>query len=372
MDLRREHAQLKQLLTSGIDLITQMPATAEHLRRVVPAFSLSLIRVDERCAPTSHYSEFFDDHSHALFASSGHVFSARSDDPAAFGNLLRNRRAVGTLVDTSPAYVAGATYQHLFKRNGIHHTLDAAIRHDGRPLGILGIFREARAPAFTRADVARVCELYPLLVHAFLAEPLPADHVECDSALIVTAADGAIEWASPAARRWLADAAFGVERAHLTDRHVLPSACRRLCAALAAVQAGAGGPQDVPSLTLPVPGGRLRLRAYGLSSRCSGEAATRCGIQLSLEMHRGLQVLRALEQAPLTPQQRRMAYAYYEGKRPREIGALLGVSPSSFKTYRKELYARLGVTSEAELRDALVALARSATFDLQRHQPRRG
>lgn len=350
--------------------MTQMPATAEHLRGLIPAFSLSMIRVDDRCAPTQHYSEYFDDFSHELFASSGHVFAARSEDPAAFANLLHGRRPVGSLVPTTPDYVAGATYQHLFKRNGIHHVLDAAIRHAGRPLGILGIFREQGAPPFTRTDVARLSELYPYIVHAFMAEPVPADHDEHDSALIVARADGTIEWASASARRWLTDAAFGVERAHLMDRHRLPAAVRRLCGMLAAIQAGAAGPDDTPTLTLPVPGGRLRLRAYGLTPRAGGDAATHCGIQLSLEMHRGLQVLRALEQAPLTPQQRRIAFAYFQGKRAREIGELLGIRPGSLKTYRKELYARLGVTSESELLTALHALARSATFDLKRHLPR--
>lgn len=350
--------------------MTQMPVTAEHLRRLIPAFSLSMIRVDARCAPTQHYSEHFDDHSHALFASSGHLFAARSEDPASFGNLLRNRRAIGSLVPTTPTYVAGATYQHLFKRNGIHHALDAAIRHDGRPLGILGIFREERASGFTRADIAQLSELYPYIVHAFVAAPLPADYDECDSALIVARADGAIAWASASARRWLADTAFGVERAHLVDRHCLPAACRRLCGVLAALRAGVAGPDDIPTTTLPVPGGRLRLRAYGLAPQAGADAGEYCGIQLSLEMHRGLQVLRALELAPLTPQQRRIAYAYFQGRRPPEIRALLGISPSSLKTYRKELYARLDVTSEAELVAALHGLARSATFDLQRHLPR--
>lgn len=65
-----------------------------------------------------------------------------------------------------------------------------------------------------------------------------------------------------------------------------------------------------------------------------------------------------------------MAFAYFQCQRPREIAALLGVSPASFKTYRKELYARLGVTSEPDLRDALFGLARSAAIDLQRHRHR--
>jgi DNA-binding CsgD family transcriptional regulator len=369
---RRDLACLTQLLTSGIDLMTQMPLTAELLRRVVPAFSLSMIRVDESCAPAEHYSEYFDEFSHRLFDGEGHRFAANPDDPAAFGALLRNPRPIGSLIDTTPEFVAGATYQHLFKRNGIHHVLDVAIREGRTPLGILGIFREARAPAFTRADLVPVAALYPALVHAFRAEPLPAEFDETESALIVARVDGSIEWASPAARRWLDDTALGRARARLGARDGLPGACAALCRRLVAIQAGSVAEPEVPTTTLPVPGGRLRLRAYGLAPAAGEPLDARCGIQLSLEMHRGLRVLRALEHADLTPQQRRIAFAYFQGRSTEEIGGLLGVRASSLKTYRKELYGRLNVGSHAELVAALHAQARAVSLDLGRHRPRDG
>lgn len=362
---------LQQLLTSGIDLMTQMPLTADVLRRLVPAFSLSMIRVDQRCAPAQHYSEHFDEFSHQLFASSGHEFSARSDDPAAFANLLANPRAIGSLIDTSDSYLAGATYQHLFQRNGIHHVLDVAIRHPGGPLGILGIFREAKAPSFSVSDVARMTEVYPYLVHAFLAEGMPADHDEVESALIIASRAGVIEWASPSARRWLEDAAFGFERSHLVEKHCLPEACREVCSLLDRLQNGGSlsGEANVPTLSVPIPGGRLRLRAYGLAPQAD-QHGSQVGIQLSLEMHRGLRVLHALSRAQLTPQQRRIAFGYFQGLRPQHISQALGISPSSFKTYRKDLYSRLQVTSEAELLALLREQASAVTFDLLRHGPR--
>lgn len=381
MTRRRELVFVEALLTSGLDLMTQMPSVSEALKRLVPSFSLSMIRVDERCAPKHHYSEHFDEVSHRLFAESGHAFSAATDDPAAFGNLLApGRKPYGTLIDGGGAFVSGATYQHLFSRNGIHHVLDVAIRDRGGPLGILGIFREKEAPPFRPADVAVAAEIYPWLVHAFAGHRAAAkgsndgasgllDYDEVDSGMLVATKNGVIAWASPNARAWLEDASAGPERGRLMDRPShLPEACRALGSMLDEARRGRG---VVPTLTLPLAGGRLRLRAYGLAGDGETSDVGHFGVQLSLEMSRGLRVRTALHLAGLSPQQQRLALAIWQREPAPTIAAKLGVSAATLKSYQKSLYVRLGVNSAAELAATLDAQARALTFDLGRHLPRR-
>lgn len=372
MDRARDLSLLALHLTSGVDVMTSMPAVSELLRRILPCFSLSMIRVDERCAPREHYSEYFDEFSHQLFASDGAHFAVRSDDPAAFGNLLRNRRPVGTLVDTSPEYVAGATYQYLFKRNGIHHCLDIAMRDGTGPIGILGLFREERAPKFSRSDVATANQLYPHLVHACALRAAGSVFDEADTGLIVVDLRGRIVWASSESRRWLEDAAVREDRAPLLDRGVLPAACRALVRTVSRSRTtserreGAGA---VPTMTLPTAGGRLRLRAYPLEPESASESSY-IGIQVALEMDRTVRVLRALERTSLTPQQCRIALAQWRGYEAREIRELVGVTASTLKSYQRDMYSRLAVTSAAELRALLDGQARSLGLDLTRHRPR--
>jgi hypothetical protein len=372
MSRQKHHATLRLLLGSGIDVMAQMPVTSECLKRLIPSFSLSMIRVDAHCVPQQHYSEHFDEFSHRLFASSGHIFSARTDDPAAFRNLLHHPRPFGTLISTAPDFIAGATYQHLFKRNGIHHVLDVALRHANGPLGILGIFREEAAPRFTRTDVAEIATLYPWLIHAMAAEPMPTPHDELDTAMLIAGLDGRILWASPRARWWLEDASGGLERGLLVDRHQLPLACRTLCRSWEASQRrtpGRGESLAPPTLALPVPGGRLRLRAYALGHL---ESSERClGIQLSLEMNRTLRLLRALEDSELPPQLRRMALAYWRGEDTASVAHALKLTAASVKSYRKELYARLEVNGADALRARLDTMADTVSFDLARHSPAR-
>ncbi len=368
----RDLAFLKQLCTSGVDLMTSMPVMAGVLRRLVPGFSLSMIRVDERCAPREHYSEHFDEESHRLFASAGDQFSARSDDPAAFGNLLRNRRAVGTLVDTRPEYVAGATYQYLFKRNGIHHCLDVALREGRRPLGILGLFREEKARPFTARDVEVMSDVYELLVHAIAATPsLPGDYDEAASAMLLLDAQNVICAASPLARAWLEDATPGPARARLVEKGLVPEACRHLASSWRRGRGSAEvGPRSIPSTCLPVPGGRLRLRAYGLGEGLRGAESALVAVQLTLEMHRGLRALQALDASGLSPQQQRLAFGLWSGRGPAEVRAELGVTATTMKSYMKELYLRLDVRSSAELSARIDAVARGVALDLTRHRPR--
>jgi len=321
-----------------------------------------MIRVDGSCAPREHYSEYFDEFSHHLFAQHGHEFSARGGDPASFGNLLRNPRPVGSLIAGGPTFWDGATYQHLFQRNGIHHVLDVAVRDDAGPLAILGIFREESAPAFTEAEVRTVNEIYPSLVHAFRAPALPARFDELDSAILVTDVQGQIEWASPSARAWLEDASGGHERATLMDRGVLPAACRLLVQRLSS-----GGS---PTMTLPLAGGRLRLRAYGLTPFTAALQGAPVAIELRLEMHHTLKVLSALEASRLSPRQCHLALGYLQGKTPAELADDLGLAPSTLKSYQRDLYARLDVNTREELIQWVEAQASAATFDLTRHRPR--
>lgn len=378
MTRSRDLVFLQTLLTSGLDVMTQMPVVSEVLKRLIPSFSLSMIRVDERCAPKHHYSEHFDEASHRLFAESGHAFSLSTDDPAAFGNLLApGRKPYGTLVEGGEAFTSGATYQHLFARNGIHHVLDVAMRDANGPLGILGIFRERKAPRFRAADVALVAEAYPWLVHAFAAHRGAArreaaggllDYDEVDSGMVIATRDGRLEWASPRALSWLEDATECPERAMLMGSPLrMPEAIRVLARRLESTRKEA---KDVPTLALPVAGGRLRLRAYALDAG-GGGAADRFGVQVSLEMSRGLRVLTALHDAGLSPQLQRLSLGLWRRRPLQEVAAEIGVTRSTLKSYLKDLYNRLGVSSADELLARLDTQARATTFDLRRHAPRR-
>ena len=265
-----------------------------------------MIRVDEGFAPREHYSEHFDEWSHRLFAESGHLFAAAGNDPAAFGRLLRNRRPVGSLLRTSPEYLAGGTYQHLFQRNGIHHCLDVAVRSANGPLGILGVFREQDAPPFTTEDVARMSLVYDDIVHAFEARQLVGPFDEIESAVLVVDGRGA--------------------------------------------------------------GGRLGLRAYGLAAAANavGESA-KVAIQLSFEASRLLRIERALACLQIPPRLREVALWLYRGE---DAKARLGVTQETFKSYRKELYVRLEVSSVEGLRQRLDQAASTSRLDLERQRPR--
>jgi hypothetical protein len=365
MSIERSLGVLRVLCTSGVDLLTQMPLTSQRLKQALPAFSLSLIRVDDHCAPREHYSEFFDEFSHQLFASAGHHFSARSDDPAAFGNLLRNANPVGALVDTRPEYVAGATYQHLFQRNGIHHTLDLALRDARGPLGILGMFREEAARPFSRREVEIAERLYPWLVHALAAPRGLGRFEELDTAMLVVRRDGHIESASRRAQRWLEDTAAGDDRARLMKDRRLPEACRALFRAVDDVsRPRAASDEAVPTVCLPMAGGRLRLRAYAL-----GEGRERIGVHLSFEVNQTVRVLQVLAGTDLSPQLQRVALLFWQGDDAAAVAAKLGLSPETMKSYRKELYTRLDVNDLDGLRGTLDARARDVTLDFERHQP---
>lgn len=369
MSKNRDLAFLRLLCSSGIDLMTLMPVASEVLKRLIPSFSLSMIRVDEEYCPQEHYSEYFDEFSHQLFASSGHAFSLRTTDPAGFRNLLTNKQAFGTLIDTSPDYLNGATYQYLFQRNGIYHVLDLALRDGTKPLGILGIFREQKAPAFNRKDLTVVEQLYPHLVHALSANVAPASFDEIDSAMLIVNQQGGIQWASESAMLWLAEGIGRDDRAALLQHQVFPKACQFLCKIWMENQKlERKHAIQPPVVNLNVPGGRLRLRAYGLSGQLEQQMPY-IGIQLSLETHRGLSILQALHHMDLSPQLTRLAFLLWQGKGGADIGREMGISANTLKSYQRDLYQHLQVNNLKAFISAIEQQASSMTIDLSRHKP---
>lgn len=369
-----ETAFFRLLTTSGIDLMVQMPVLAASIHRLFPSFSLSMVRVDASAAPQEHYSEHFDEASHQLFASRGDQFASSGDDPAAFGRLLKNPVPYGNLIETSASYQAGATYQHLFQGNGVHHCLDVALRSPSGPLGILGIFRERGAPRFDTGDVARVAEIYAHLVHAFEARPLAAEFDEVEGGLVIVDAKHRIVWASREARSWLDGATTGADRVRLMQHGIVPDSCRALARSFQrsfATRSSRTAPTAAPTLTLPIPGGRLRLRAYALRAELAPDASPEhVGIQLSLEMHRELRVLSALDAAGLPPQQKRIAFRLFRKQPAAAIAKDLGVGVETLRSYRREIYTRLGVAGAEGLRDVLVRRANSISLDLRTHLPK--
>lgn len=370
MSRARDVARVKFLCTTGVPLFEQMPVLADALRRCVRAFSLSFIRVDERCAPTEHYSEYFDEASHRLFATSREAFATRSADPAAFANLLAGLDPVGRLVDFPPGFTDGPVYQYFFSPNGIHHTLDVALRDESGPLAVLGLFRERRAPGFRAADVEAMRALYDHLVHACHASGPSAGFDETSSSMIVVDRLGSLVFASEDARARLAEVVFGSERDRVVGDGVVPDACRSLVASVSRHRrpSRASDLAAPPELALPIPGGRLRLRAYALSTEV-GEPSGLVGIQLSVEMSRSARHLRVLGDAGLPPQLDRIAWGLVLGRSNAAIAADLEIGATTLKSYQRDLYRRLDVDSGRALAERVISAGKSLHLDFRRHRP---
>lgn len=370
MSRARDLARVKFLCTTGVPLFEQIPLLADAIRASVRAFALSFIRVDERCAPTEHYSEYFDEASHRLFATSRDQFATRSADPAAFANLLAAHDPVGRLVDFPPGYTDGAVYQYFFSPNGIHHTLDVALRDDTGPLAILGIFRERKTRAFRGDDVEAMRSVYDHLVHACHAAGTSHGFDETNSAMLVVDRHGKLVFASADARARLAEVVFGSERARVVRDGVVPDACRALVASLSRHRRPVHE-RDLdrpPEVALPIPGGRLRLRAYALADG-AGAPSGFVGIQLAVEMSRSARRLRVLGDASLSPQLERIAWGLVEGRSNATIATELGIGATTLKSYQRELYRRFDVDSGRALAEVVSVRADALRLDLRRHHP---
>lgn len=319
---------------------------------------------------------YFDEFHNRREAEAMQPFQALCGQPAGV-------RGPGDLHPTG--FYDSALYHEIWRPQGFHSRLEAVLRgHQGGLLGSLVLYRGPCDPAFTADEARRLAALLPMLAQA-LEAGVPACHTEphlpCPepAETLLLTPDGQVCHASPGTWRWLLMAGGGASRDALS-RPALALAGPLLPQALAGLRGGlataAAGPVVV---SLDNPTGRFvataqRLQpvaeAEGGGGAAPGGAASAAPahpplLHISLRRHEPHRVAleRALRGLPVTPGQRAVCRALYQGRPQAGIGQALGVAPSTVVDHARKAYRALDLNSAPDLRallDQRIALAASA------------
>lgn len=365
---------LQDLCCQGLAADALMPALLEALHALVPSYRNLFDWTDAQGRLLRYCIEgpidlalarlYFDEFHNRREAEAMPPFQALCRQPAGV-------RSPGDLHPTG--FYNSALYHEIWQPQGFHNRLEAVLRgRGGRLLGSLVLYRGPGDVAFTADEARRLAGLLPTLAQALEADPpghTDAPHVpapEPAETLLLTP-DGQVCHASPGAWRWLLMAGGGASRDALS-RPALALGGPLLAQALASLRGGgaAAGPVvvslDGPAGRFVVTAQHLRPVACGASS-LAGPAATQMPLlQLSLRRHEPQPVAleRALRSLPVTPGQRAVCRALYQGRPQAGIGQALGVAASTVVDHVRKAYRALDLNSAHELRallDQRIALA---------------
>lgn len=337
----RARERIRSLCRAGLDSSALRYEALAELREVVPAEAWCWPTADPATLlVTGSLGEGLPEESAPRFFEIEYTlddfnkFAALATAPETAATLLA---ATENELERSPRWV------EIFGPLGYGDDLRAALKVDGACWGYLALHRERERGAFTEEEVDFVgkvsTDLAEALRTALVLESVSAEDAPDGPGLLVLDDRLAVESATAAAERWLAEIG-GTEHPRVG---VLPNAVYALAARLRALDSNSS---LTPRLRVRSASGRwLVLHASLLASKNGSEA-----VAIVIEPARPAEVAPLIAQAyELTERERELTQLVTQGLSTLEIAARLHIAPSTVQDHLKAIFDKVGVRSRREL-----------------------
>lgn len=346
---------LRQLCHLGLPATLLLPSLLPVLREVVAASHAGFFFCDALGGITNLYAErmlspqvmaaYHDRHSN-------HRFRQQYLQRVAAHKAISWRSVDAQERDS-------AYYRDVLAPLGVAHFLYAIVRHQGRVLGQLSLYRGSDEPAFDSADELALQSVLHYLGLG-LSTPTPTGlrdlkEAAVEEGLAVFDAQG-LELYADANWSRLVRLAHGnaiTPACAMAERETLP---RFVSAALATLVAAPHVIHGVHTVW-----GRFAFRRHAMSAADGSQVV---GLLLSRLAAEPLRLAQGAAELGLSPQQREVAVLIAQGNSNAEIAARLGVTTHTASYHAKQVFRRLDVHERSDVARALsLAAAVSAAGD---------
>ncbi len=281
---------------------------------------------------------------------------------------LLDQTVLRDLMDFWPGFVDLEMYHLVWKPMSIHHTMQALVRCDGRPVGLLNLSRPRGSTTFSDADRVILLRLLPYLEHGLRPQVdlTPSLTAAGETGLFILNRRGDLVFSSGQARRLLLLARYPsipLDSSTRLCEPPLPEVVRQLQWDLEAIFRDRPAPP--PVRILDNGRGRFVFRAHWLDPTGPG-ADGLVGISVEHQEPLRARLLRGTRQLSLSPIQREVCVLLAEGATQGDLALRLRIKPSTVKDHVRKVYERLGVNCREDLAALLYRGAGSAVEDLDR------
>jgi DNA-binding CsgD family transcriptional regulator len=354
----RAEARIKQLCCLGLGGQAVMPALLRELHALIPSFSNLFMWANADLQLANLYGEMPE------IAEVGPLYLERfynrgDREVGGFTDTLRRVHGVDTrdqaLTVDRQSFYRGDLYNLVMRPLGGDDFIRLVVREGGRPLGAVVMYRDAKTPPFTPADIRRLASLEPFIAHALTVQPSSdiAMVGSGENGLVIADANGKLIYSSAEARRLLFLATHPLIAANAAPPDtVLPAAVVRICRNLAAVYTGDEA-ACAPVHQHRNSWGGFTFRAYRLDA--SDTASCMVGVTISRDEPLPLRLLRQMDKVPLSGRQAQVCLLMAGGLSYRAIAERLHISPHTAIAHSRSIYNTLDVSNRTELVNKLLA-----------------
>lgn len=326
-----------------------LPSLLAALRQVVPSAHAAFFYCDDQANILNLYAErMLPPEAMARY----HELYFRSDVSAfAQGYLARVAAADPVSRHTvTEAERQSGYYRDVLSPMGIEHILYGIVRHGGRALGQLSLYRDATGPEFSREDEQSLRDIlhYPGRALASTAPRSKAttSTLPEEEAVVVLDGTGSIRFADANWDR-LARMARGQPIAPGSARAEAGAIRSFTSAVLLAARASSNASHTIESSW-----GRFSFRLFEMQDADGSAASALLVSRMAMEPVCLAEGAALLE---LTPQQREVALMLTQGMSNQDIAERLGISINTANFHVKKLFLRLGVHERQQIATVLLA-----------------
>jgi len=346
-------AYLRQLACLGLGSEAVMPTLLSTLHELVPSTRNEFYWTDSRGLVLNTCQEHVVPSTLQLYLEAHHLFQGEHEPfpgrialgPLTVGNFRRYR--------TREYYERSNIHNLICREYRTRFELDCVIRDDGKPRGILMLFRDSSGRDFSTAEERLLAQLLPYFNQAL--EPAPRGAMEQleseDCGIAITNAAGQLLHASPGVWHLLLQVmnprlAPGI--GWISPAKTLPEPLRRLCRNAADIQSGREAPP--PTARIENAWGRFSFQAYPLEPVRDGfSEGSPIALLIRRELSLALRAMRKLKQLPLSSRQREVALLLALGEDSPSVQQRLGISSETLRDHTRKIYRRLDIHSRQAL-----------------------
>lgn len=348
-------AYLRRLCCSGLSKEMVIAEFLRAVRILIPSSNNTFSGTDAQFYPRYHIAGF-------------DVSAMRDTIPAvvaSFHTSERQQRAIAwfqrhaAITDArilDQSFYRSDMYQLVYREFDMHHVLWMPVSQAGKPAGVLGLYRPKSQNPFSSHDQAQLGHLLQYVAHA-LAVDGPQEPSYSDSGrsgMMIMNTRGEILCKSQEAEQLLNLARMPRLLVDSRSEDRLLATLAQLCRNLTEVFRGkAVAP---PSYCHVSPYGRFLFRAYRLQDQ-HDEPQDLVGLSIEHQEPVALQILRAMQDLPLSPMQQEVAQCVAQGMSFEHIGRRLHIKPTTVKDHVGKIYNKLDIGQREELLPKLLALA---------------
>jgi len=357
---KRAIASIRRLCCLGLGGQIAVPALLAELHALIPSYSNQFFWA----GPNQELANIYDEYDTILpvvplYLSEFHNKRER-DVASIFTETMRRskhsevmRYRESTVKVDKRGFEKHDFYNLTMRPTGIDDALQLKVAERGRGLGLLNISRQNGDPAFTDRDRRLLEWIAPFAAHALAPGCTDERLAESDDrGLIIATPAGEMRYLSPLAARLIvmaqhpvllsADASFPGPGA------ALPPEVMRVCQDLVRIFEEKA-PSAAPVWQVRNAWGAFTFRAYWLDRAAGPHAQPQIGITVERLEPLALKLWRRAEDLPLSGREIEVCLPLALGQSRAEIASRLGVRENTAINHCRNIYAKLGVQSRAEL-----------------------